>query len=417
MSQKIKNHNAKRMPKLRFEEFSGKWDKNKLGNIATFFKGKGISKNDIVISGQNKCIRYGELYTEYNELIGEIKSKTNVSKERAFLSEKNDLLIPSSGETALDIATTSCIQEKNILLGGDLNVIRLKNQNGNFLAYYLSNFQNINIAKLAQGNSVVHLYSSSLKSLKINLPSLPEQQKIADFLESTDKWIENLRTQKEALESYKKGMMQKIFSQEIRFKDDDGGEFGEWEDKRLGAVCERITSKNSENNQNVLTISAQQGLINQKKFFTKSVSAKNVSGYYLLKKNDFAYNKSYSNGYPMGALKRLTKYDKGVVSTLYICFRINTINHSNKFFEVYFEAGMLNKEIRKIAQEGARDHGLLNMSVKDFFNEIEILIPSLPEQKKIADFLTSLDNLIEAKQEQITWAEKWKRGLMQNLFV
>lgn len=194
-------------------------------------------------------------------------------------------------------------------------------------------------------------------------------------------------------------------------------EFGEeWEEKELGEVSERVTRKNKENNQNVLTISAQQGLVNQEEYFTKSVSAKNISGYYLLIKDEFAYNKSYSKGYPMGAIKRLNKYEKGVVSTLYICFRVKKNNSNVDFLEHYFDNGKINREISKIAQEGARAHGLLNMSINDFFSDIKLIIPSLHEQQKIANSLNAVDKWIENLKAQKENLEAYKKGMMQKIF-
>lgn len=187
----------------------------------------------------------------------------------------------------------------------------------------------------------------------------------------------------------------------------------EWQTKKLGEVAERITLKNKVNNLNVLTISAQYGLISQLDFFNKSVSAKDLTGYYLLKKGDFAYNKSYSNGYPMGAIKKLKKYDSGVVSTLYICFRVSSIN--DNFLEDYFETGNQNKEIEKFAQEGARNHGLLNIGVNDFF-DIHISFPTLPEQEKIADFLMVVDEKLEKMKEKKQYWEQYKKGIMQKIF-
>ena len=139
-----------------------------------------------------------------------------------------------------------------------------------------------------------------------------------------------------------------------------------WQVKPFDQVFIRVTRKNTENNLNILTISAQRGLVGQEKFFSKLVAAKDVTNYYLLYKNDYAYNKSYSNGYPMGAIKRLIEQDKGVVSTLYICFTAKEKGFEN-FFDQYFESGAHNAEISMIAQEGARNHGLLNMGVGDFF--------------------------------------------------
>lgn len=204
-----------------------------------------------------------------------------------------------------------------------------------------------------------------------------------------------------------------MLAPKLRFKDDNGEAFLEWERKYLYQLTQRVTRKNKENNKNILTISAQQGLINQEKFFNKLVSAKNVQNYYLLYKNEFAYNKSYSKGYPMGAIKKLTNYDKGVVSTLYICF--NFIEGNDSYFEQYFESGKHNKELEKVAQEGARNHGLLNLGINDFFNR-ELLVPSAKEQTKIANFLTTLDVRISQQEKQCQLLEQYKKGMMQQLF-
>ena len=145
----------------------------------------------------------------------------------------------------------------------------------------------------------------------------------------------------------------------------------EWDVKPFEEAFKRLTTKNLENNKNALTISAQQGLVSQLDYFNKKIAAKDLTGYYLLHKGDFAYNKSYSKGYPMGAIKPLKLYDKGVLSTLYICFRAKK-GYNESFFEHYFEAGLVNSEIGKIAQEGARAHGLLNVSVKEFFKDLHL---------------------------------------------
>lgn len=200
------------VPKLRFNEFeeNGEWMEKKLGEIATFLKGKGISKSDIVENGNLPCIRYGELYTHYNETIRSIKSYTNLSANDLVLSEANDVIIPASGETQIDIATASCVLEKGIGLGGDLNIIR-SGINGVFLSYYLNNAKRKDIAQMAQGISVVHLYPNQLKTLAINLPKSQEQQKIAECLSSIDDLI-NAQTQKiETLRLHKKGLLQGLF--------------------------------------------------------------------------------------------------------------------------------------------------------------------------------------------------------------
>nr|WP_295740480.1 restriction endonuclease subunit S [uncultured Acidocella sp.] len=201
-------------PRLRFSEFrgAGEWKENTLASVAKFFKGKGISKADIQADGSRECIRYGELYTRYGEVIDAVYSRTNVSESELFLSKINDVIIPASGETKIDIAKTSCVMRENVALGGDLNVIRTA-QNGIFLSYYLNGPKRMDIAKVAQGDTVVHLYPSQLEKLKVRLPSAPEQQRIADCLTSLDDLINAESKKLDTLKTHKKGLMQKLFPQ------------------------------------------------------------------------------------------------------------------------------------------------------------------------------------------------------------
>ena len=189
-----------------------------------------------------------------------------------------------------------------------------------------------------------------------------------------------------------------------------------WEETRFKKMFSRLSRKNKENNDNVLTISAQYGLISQRDFFNKDIASDDKSNYFLLHNGEFAYNKSYSNGYPFGALKRLDLYDKGIVSPLYICFSANESNKCPDFYVHYFEAGMMNREIQAFAQEGARNHGLLNISVDDFFNSY-LLMPPLPEQEKIAGILSAQDKLIALKEKLIEEKKRQKKALMQQLLT
>ncbi len=203
---------GERVPKYRFPEFDndGKWKKDTLDNVAKFSKGKGISKSDIVENGKLPCIRYGELYTHYNETINKVKSYTNLNPNDLVLSKSNDVIIPASGETQIDIATASCVLENGIALGGDLNIIRSK-INGVFLSYYLNNAKKKEIAQMAQGISVVHLYPSQLKTLSISIPKPNEQQKIASCLTAVDELITAQAEKIEQLQQHKKGLMQGLF--------------------------------------------------------------------------------------------------------------------------------------------------------------------------------------------------------------
>lgn len=202
-------------PQLRFPGFTGEWEEKKLGEVAIFYKGKGISKNDVSYKGGTPCVRYGELYTYYSEIIKETKSFTDIPSNDLFLSRANDVIIPSSGETKEDISTASCVLIDNIALGGDINVIR-SSINGVFLSYYLSNAKKNDIARMAQGISVIHLYNEQLKTLQIVIPTLPEQLKIAECLSELDKNIEAESAKLEALKIHKKGLMQQLFPEPIK---------------------------------------------------------------------------------------------------------------------------------------------------------------------------------------------------------
>lgn len=188
----------------------------------------------------------------------------------------------------------------------------------------------------------------------------------------------------------------------------------DWNEVRFNDVFERITKKNDSLSENVLTISANYGLINQEEYFTKSVASKNKNNYYYLEKGDFAYNKSYSSGYPMGAIKRLRFYDEGVVSPLYICFRTKE-GYLPEYFEFYFESGLFDREIRAISQEGARNHGLLNMSVHDFFNT-RIYVPSDVEQIKIVKVLDNWKKLVDSLDELIKSEVERKKSIEITMF-
>ena len=198
----------------------------------------------------------------------------------------------------------------------------------------------------------------------------------------------------------------------IRFKEFND----EWKYEPLSNYVDRIITKNKDNASSlVLTISAQFGLVDQTRFFNKNVSSNNLAGYYLLNKGDFAYNKSYSNGYPWGAIKRLNKYNMGVVSSLYICFKPNKKINSD-YLEQYFETNKWYHQMSEVSVEGARNHGLLNIAVGDFFST-EHFIPTLDEQKKISKFLSLLYKKIELQSKKIEDLKLFKKGLIETEFT
>ena len=197
----------------------------------------------------------------------------------------------------------------------------------------------------------------------------------------------------------------------LRFKGFDDA----WEQRKLSDISERVTRKNKNLEYSLpLTISAQYGLVDQHEFFNKRIAAKDVSGYYVIKNGEFAYNKSYSEGYPWGAVKRLDRYENGVLSTLYILFSVKNVD--SDFLVSYYDTNNWHSEVQQRSAEGARNHGLLNISASDFF-DTELVIPQDPnEQKKIGLLFKKLDSTITLHQRQCEALKKQKRFFLQNMF-
>ena len=414
-----KEQNKLNVPHLRFPEFHGEWEKCKLGDIATLTKGSGISKDQRSATG-TPCILYGELYTTYkSEVIDYVVSKTDISDKNLVRSCANDIIIPSSGETAIDISTARCVLSPDVLLGGDLNIIRLNDGDGRFFSYQLNGVRKHDIAKIAQGVSVVHLYGESIKGLTVSFPSNKEQQKISTLLSLID---ERIATQSKLIEDLKKlksAIVEKVFcspNQEYPMCRIEGFE-QVLSTYKMSDFSSRIATKNKDSKCSlVLTIAAQYGLVNQESFFNKSVASENLTGYYLLHKGEFAYNRSYSAGYDWGTVKRLDNYDEGVLSTLYICFKINETIVDSDYLAYYFESTKLHRGLSDIAGEGARNHGLLNVSMADYFNT-KHRFPVIEEQKAIAKML----NAITEKERKATLLgecyQKQKQYLLCQMFT
>jgi len=408
----VPNKGKSNIPRLRFPEFEGEWKENKLEEIGEFLGGgTPSSSNADYWDGKIPWISSSDLKeNDINTInISRYISKEAVSNSATKLCKAPAIHIVSRvGVGKVAYSSTSLCTSQDFV-----NIINFK-CNGLFLSYLLSIRMREAGAK-TQGTSIKGISSIEIKTKNILLPLRDEQNKISQLLSLID---HRIQTQNKIILHYQsliQNLGNAIFKQKIRFKDNLGNDFPNWERCNLKDVAERVVEKNFHNNQNILTISAQYGLISQLDFFNKSVAAKNVSGYYLLTRGDFAYNKSYSAGYPMGAIKRLNRYNQGIVSTLYICFRFKE-RANQDFMEHYFESQIQNSELEKIAQEGARNHGLLNVGVNDFFN-VEIKLPSINEQVEIAKLLSSLGMRITVEKNIFGKLKQQKDYLLQNLFI
>lgn len=258
--------------------------------------------------------------------------------------------------------------------------------------------------------------------LGFNVPDIKEQRKIGKTLTVIDTLIRKLEQKLEKLRNIKQSLLNQMFvnvngggyAPLIRFN----GYNNKWIMLTLNDISERITRKNTNNESSLpLTVSAQYGLINQNDFFNSRIASKDVSGYYLIKNGEFAYNKSSSDGYPFGAVKRLDRYKMGVLSTLYIIFALNKEKIDSDFLSIFFETDKWYEHISQRAAEGARNHGLLNISSEDFL-DLKILTPkSKNEQNLIVGYVSALDRLVEETSSKLTKLRTMKQSLLQKMFV
>ena len=246
-----------------------------------------------------------------------------------------------------------------------------------------------------------------------------EQEKIWAFFEKLDTQITQQSQKLEKLKNIKQSFLQKLFPKdwsalpELRFK----GFEGAWEEKKLGEISNRITRKN-ENLETLLplTISAQFGLVDQITFFNNRIASSNIKWYYLIKKWEFAYNKSYSAWYPRWVIKQLKDYNMWALSTLYIIFSINSLKTNHKYILYFYETNLWHKDIAERAAEWARNHWLLNIAVNNFF-DTNISLPSLPEQEKIWAFFEKLDTQITQQSQKIQKLQNLKQSLLEKMFI
>ena len=263
-----------------------------------------------------------------------------------------------------------------------------------------------------QGAKRYKLNKNSLENIPIILPPLPEQEKIAAILSTWDKAISTTDALLANSRQQKKALMQQLLTGKRRLP----GFTGEWKTILLSDIAVRLNERNNGKSDNVVTISAQKGLIRQEEFFNKSIASENLDTYFILHKGQFAYNKSYSIGYPMGAIKRLKLYETGVVTSLYICFDITSMQADANFYEHFFESGLLNAALTKIAAEGGRAHGLLNVRPADFMH-ISVPLPPLDEQRAIAAVLDAADREIVLLEQKAARLREEKKALMQQLLT
>ncbi len=405
-------------PKLRFKEFDkvgedNSYKKYLFKDIFLFTTGKNIKQNEASPQFETPCLRYGELYHMYNEVINKVFNRTNLDKSELLFSQGNEILLPSAGEDPLDIGSASALTIENIAIGRTINILRPMKANiysQIYVAYYINQKLRKKISTLAKGVSISNVYNSDLKTLEITLPNLSEQQKNASFLSTVDEKIQQLSSKKELLGQYKKGVMQQLFSGKVRFKDENGKAFPKWEDKRLGEYLIYKSERNEDNKvELVLSVSNKKGFITQdEQFDGYTVASKDLSNYKIVYKNDIAYNPSRIN---VGSIARLNNFEKGIVSPMYIVFGLK-----DGLDSVFFENQYATHRFKHLIKVGCSGSVRDSLNFEDLAN-FKFNFPSIQEQKKIANYLSKIDNKIDSVNNQISKTQTFKKGLLQQMFV
>ena len=377
--EKIKGSKNLNVPHLRFTEFSGEWKEELLDRIATLSKGIGIPKEQLSEDG-DPCILYGELYTKYkSEIIKQVESKTDIDGSKLKRSKANDVIIPCSGETAVDIATARCVPFDSILLGGDLNVISLHKYDGAFMSYQLNGKRKYDIARVAQGVSVVHLYGEHLKTIKTYNPTLPEQQKIAILLSLLDERIATQNKIIEKLQSLIKGLAAQLTQSgtpNIR-------------------LCDCLECHSSTLQENCISVTGSYpvygatGLIG----YTNSY-AYNGESILIVKDGSGVGSLSYVNDHfsVIGTLNYLTAKEN--YSILYLYYALMAFN-----FTPYI-TGM----------------AIPHIYFKDY-GKAKLFYPSIEKRIRIASLLHNIDQKLVAEQNLVISLSAQKSYLLRMLFI
>lgn len=406
-------------PSLRFPEFTGEWEESTIGKEFDLYSGNTPSRlNKEHFKGKVNWISSGELKNHYI-----YSSKEQISEDAAKnlkLLPKGTFVIAIYGLEAEGVRGTGSItQEPSTISQACMAFIPQGDIENEFLYSWYKKHGEVIGVRYAQGTKQQNLSYDILEKFKIAYPSIKEQKKLNKFIALLD---ERIAVQSRLIEDLKKlrcAIIENVFcspnhnESALRFK----GNTDPLSTYRMEDFCSRITRKNKDNQCSlVLTIAAQYGLVDQESFFNKTVASENLAGYYLLHKGEFAYNRSYSAGYDWGAVKRLEKYPEGVLSTLYICFKIDESAVDSDYLAYYFESTKWHKGLSDIAGEGARNHGLLNVSVNDYFNTRH-RFHCMREQKIIASML----NVISQKEnDEIALYDnyqKQKQYLLRKMFI
>lgn len=392
------------------------WEEVTLGDIAKFSRGKGLTKKDVFKKGKRKCLLYGQLQVRYGTVIKNVTGMTDVELKNPVLSKSGDVLI--SGTISAGLAKASCIKEDGVIIGGDINILRPKEGiDGEFLARAI-NANTKKFKRFLEGSVILHLKNENIKEVSIRIPkSIEEQRKIAAALAAYDEMIALKTAKLETWQECKKRMVKEIFGRTKRFKDDDGREFPEWEEKTLGEVTEYVRNGYSYKPDGLRTHkykvtrieTISTGKINPEKLG----SCDECDEKYLLKSGDILYSNINSLSY-LGN----TAIYKNSTEKIYHGMNLLCIRPKSSVIDADYLFAFLNSEAaRKFVKYNAqRAVNQCSIKVSDVRN-MKIPLPCMTEQQKIGSFLAEIDKEIEIQKEFVRTYAEGKRRMMMELMA
>lgn len=408
-------------PKLRFKaddgsDFSG-WEEKTLGELCaplTYGMNAAATKFD----GENRYIRITDIDDETHALLPNDIVSPSGELDDKYLVKKGDILLARTGAST-GKSFLYHPKDGKLFYAGFLIKAHVLPSSDDYFIYSQTltdrYWKWVKTASMRSGQPGIN--ANEYASYSFAVPSLPEQRKIADFLSAVDAVIAAQQAEVDAWEQRKKGVMQKLFSQEVRFKADDGSEFPAWESATVGELFTFVTEKNKDGHiNNVITNSAERGLVPQREYFDKDIAVDgNTKGYTVIRKGDFVYNPRKSTSAPFGPFNIYERNEVGIVSPLYTCLTPYD-DEMAPYLAWYFKTNRWHPYIvTHGAQSGAR-HDRVGMTVA-LMKGIPVLLPSLPEQRKIADCLASMDEVIQKSKGELAKWRELKKGLLQQMFV
>ncbi|GAA0298080.1 type I restriction enzyme S subunit [Gracilibacillus halotolerans] len=409
----------KLVPRRRVAGTVGNWTESKLGELSIFSKGKGYSKKDLRDSG-HPLILYGRLYTNYETIINSVDTYT-VKQENSVISKGGEVVVPSSGETKEDIARASVIAKANIILGGDLNIIKTSNKlDPVFLALSMSNgAPQKELIKLAQGSSVVHIYNEDLMNVTLYYPHIKEQQKIGEFFKVLDERIANQERKISKVKALKSAYLTEMFPQEgetvpkRRFK----GFEGEWKTIKLGSIGTTFSGLSGKTKKDFGHGTAE--FVTYMNVFSNTISDIKATEKVIrddkqtqLKYGDLLFTTSSETPNEVG-MSSVWLDDRSNVYLNSFCFGLRPSVYLDYYFMGYLlRAKIFRKQMKTLAQGISR----YNIS-KNRVMEINIKLPSVKEQQKIGQFFKNLDNQITTKEKKLEKLKKMKEAYLEEMFV